>query len=99
MIKEREVRVAPGVPALLITLAVFVLCVIGFIASAANEEPAPAVLTALLWGANLLCMFGLFTVAPNEAKVLQLFGRYVGSVREPGLKWANPFYIKRKISL
>ena len=99
MIKEREVQVAPGLVALLITIGVFVVTLIGFIASAAEEEVAPAVLTALLWAANLVCMFGLFTVAPNEAKVLQLFGRYVGTVRDPGLKWANPFYTKKRISL
>ena len=38
-------------------------------------------------------------VNPNEAKVLQLFGKYVGSAREPGLRWANPFYMKKKVSL
>jgi regulator of protease activity HflC (stomatin/prohibitin superfamily) len=38
-------------------------------------------------------------VNPNEAKVLQLFGHYAGSAREPGLRWANPFFTKRKVSL
>ncbi|MDR3620153.1 MAG: SPFH domain-containing protein [Paludisphaera borealis] len=50
----------------------------------------------------LLCFFGLiglFTVSPNEAKVLQLFGNYQGTVREPGLRWVNPFFTKRGISL
>ncbi len=42
---------------------------------------------------------GLFSVGPNDAKVLQLFGDYKGTVREPGLRWANPLYIKRKVSL
>jgi len=42
---------------------------------------------------------GLFVVNPNEAKVLQLFGKYVGSAKEPGLRWANPFYMKKKVSL
>jgi regulator of protease activity HflC (stomatin/prohibitin superfamily) len=42
---------------------------------------------------------GLFIVNPNEAAVLQLFGDYVGTVRDAGLKWANPFYSARKISL
>ena len=42
---------------------------------------------------------GLFMVHPNEAKVLQLFGRYVGTAKEPGLRWANPFYSKRAVSL
>jgi regulator of protease activity HflC (stomatin/prohibitin superfamily) len=41
---------------------------------------------------------GLFVVNPNEAKVLQLFGRYAGTVKIPGLRWANPFYTKKRIS-
>ena len=42
---------------------------------------------------------GLFTVAPNEPLVLQIFGAYAGTVRTPGLRWANPFYTKRKVSV
>jgi regulator of protease activity HflC (stomatin/prohibitin superfamily) len=42
---------------------------------------------------------GLFVVNPNEARVLQLFGDYVGTVRRPGLRWANPFYTKKRISM
>jgi len=41
---------------------------------------------------------GLFLVNPNEAKVLQLFGKYIGTVREAGLRWANPLYTKTKVS-
>jgi regulator of protease activity HflC (stomatin/prohibitin superfamily) len=51
-----------------------------------------AVVVFLLW-------LGLFIVNPNEAKVLQLFGSYAGTVHEPGLRWANPFFTKRKISV
>jgi regulator of protease activity HflC (stomatin/prohibitin superfamily) len=46
-----------------------------------------------------ICYFGFFMVHPNQAKVLQLFGTYVGSVRETGLRWANPFYSKESVSL
>jgi len=53
---------------------------------------ATAAVIFILW-------IGLFTVNPNEAKVLQLFGQYAGTVHEQGLKWANPFYTKRKISV
>jgi regulator of protease activity HflC (stomatin/prohibitin superfamily) len=42
---------------------------------------------------------GHFTVHPNEAKVLQLFGAYAGTVKNPGLRWANPFYTKKAVSL
>jgi len=47
----------------------------------------------------LVLWLGFFMVDPNEARVLQLFGAYVGTVREPGLRYANPFYSKRKISV
>jgi len=49
--------------------------------------------------ASALGFAGLFVVNPNEAKVLQLFGEYVGSVREQGFAWANPLYTKRRVSL
>jgi regulator of protease activity HflC (stomatin/prohibitin superfamily) len=42
---------------------------------------------------------GLFTVNPNEARVLTLFGRYIGTVRTAGLWFANPFFAKKRISL
>ena len=45
-----------------------------------------------------ICWAGLFIVHPNQAKVLQLFGKYVGTAREPGLRWANPFYAKTAVS-
>jgi SPFH domain / Band 7 family len=48
---------------------------------------------------SALGLAGLFTVDPNEPKVLQLFGAYRGSVHVPGLRWANPFYTKKKISV
>jgi regulator of protease activity HflC (stomatin/prohibitin superfamily) len=55
--------------------------------------------TILTLALDALLMAGVFTVHPNEAKVLQLFGRYVGTVANPGLRWANPFYTKHKVSL
>ena len=49
--------------------------------------------------AVFVLLFGFFMVAPNNGIVLQLFGAYRGTAREPGLRWANPFYSKRKVSL
>jgi regulator of protease activity HflC (stomatin/prohibitin superfamily) len=46
-----------------------------------------------------LVLVGLFVVNPNEARVLQLFGKYVGTGKDAGLRWANPFYTKKKISV
>jgi regulator of protease activity HflC (stomatin/prohibitin superfamily) len=42
---------------------------------------------------------GLFVVNPNEGKVLQLFGSYKGTAKQPGLRWANPLYTKKRVSL
>ena len=47
----------------------------------------------------LVCWAGLFMVHPNEAKVLQLFGKYVGTCHDAGLRWANPFYAKASVSV
>src|SRR5437868_3118801 len=58
------------------------------------------IIVAILVGVVLLiCLGGFFTVAPNEGKVLQFFGRYVGTVRDAGPRWTNPFYSKRGVSL
>ena len=46
-----------------------------------------------------ICWAGLFMVHPNEANVMQLFGKYVGTAYEPGLKWANPIYMKTAVSV
>jgi regulator of protease activity HflC (stomatin/prohibitin superfamily) len=49
------------------------------------------IIVAIMWA-------GLFMIHPNEAKVLQLFGKYVGTAHDPGLKWANPFFAKTAVS-
>jgi regulator of protease activity HflC (stomatin/prohibitin superfamily) len=55
---------------------------------------------ALLWAiATFICWFGFYMVQPNQSAVLQLFGRYVGTDFVNGLRWANPFFSKQKVSL
>lgn len=99
MLKERVHHAANGLVVLLVGLALLVVSVFGLI-SAARAENAPG---AVAWVTFLvvvgLAMSGLFTVNPNEAKVLTLFGKYVGTVRDAGLWFANPFYVKKRISL
>ena len=46
---------------------------------------------------SLFLMPGLVGVQPNQSVVLTLFGRYVGSVREGGLRWVNPFFTKKRV--
>ncbi|WP_327115141.1 SPFH domain-containing protein [Streptomyces sp. NBC_01341] len=56
------------------------------------------VLGLLLAVASFFCMSGVKMVAPGEARVIQLFGRYVGTIRADGLRWINPLTSSRKIS-
>jgi len=59
----------------------------------------PGIITAVLASIIVIILWaGLFMIHPNEAKVLQLFGKYVGTAHDPGLKWANPFYAKTAVS-
>ena len=68
--------------------------------TAVSAETATGVfLSILAFAVILFCFAGFFMVHPNQARVLQLFGKYVGSVRETGLRWANPFYSKEAVSL
>lgn len=53
----------------------------------------------LLLLASIVAFSGLFIVNPNDAKVMVLFGKYAGTVRQNGFFWANPFFVKKKISL
>jgi regulator of protease activity HflC (stomatin/prohibitin superfamily) len=67
--------------------------------AAARAQSVGGVIAAALFAVFVLILWGgFFMVHPNEAKVLQLFGSYVGTAREPGLRWANPFYAKTKVS-
>ncbi len=61
----------------------------------------PALLFVALLAAALLVLVvaGLYKVEPNQSAVLSLFGRYIGTVKDNGLRWNNPFYSTRKISL
>jgi regulator of protease activity HflC (stomatin/prohibitin superfamily) len=47
---------------------------------------------------SLVLMFGLVAVAPGEARVVALFGRYVGTIRDTGLRWVNPVTTRAKVS-
>jgi len=97
---EKPLHARSGLFLLVIWILLFVS---GFAAVAAaihadRLPEGPIVGVLLIFGA-VLGVTGLFTVQPNEAKALLLFGDYRGTVHEPGLRWANPFYSKRKVSI
>jgi regulator of protease activity HflC (stomatin/prohibitin superfamily) len=98
MIREIERRTANGLPVLLLPLVV-IPAVIALVATTGRDAPGRTVIAViLLIVGTIVALFGLMNIAPNEARVLQLFGRYVGTAKENGLRWVNPFYTKRKVS-
>ena len=99
MFREKEQRATNGLLVLLVAIVLLVVSVIGIIGAANAEQGIVAGGWAVLLAATVIACAGLFTVNPNEGKVLTLFGKYVGTVREAGLWFANPFFAKKRISL
>jgi regulator of protease activity HflC (stomatin/prohibitin superfamily) len=97
----REVLVIPkpGLGMLALFLPGLIVSGLIFLIGAGTGGPWLIILGILGAIVCFLGLIGLFTVSPNEAKVLQLFGNYMGTVREPGLRWVNPFFTKRGLSL
>ncbi|WP_273396765.1 SPFH domain-containing protein [Thermophilibacter mediterraneus] len=105
MTVEKQARAASGWPMLFVTLAAYAASVWGIVQGiiilASAEEsgaPVPVAGPALLVGGIVLLIVaiivscGFFSLQPGQARVLVLFGSYVGTVRESGFYWANPFY-------
>ena len=99
MIRERERNGFPGLPVLLVLLALDGGLVWTLVSAIRSDSAVTIVLAALGIAVVTFLIGGVFMVNPNEAKVLQLFGEYVGTARQAGLRWANPFLTKKKISL
>lgn len=94
-IREKEVRSGSGIPMLLLFFIGYPLGM-GLCAFIA---PVLAVLYGLTIPVWFVMLFGFYTVQPNQSAVLSLFGKYIGTVRTPGLRYNNPFYSKKKVSL
>ena len=99
MIRERVFNGRPGFRMFFLFLALFLVSVAGLILSIRAGLGIGALISVLLMLTALFCECGLFLVNPNEGKVLQLFGDYKGTAQLPGLRWANPLYMKKKVSV
>ena len=107
MTVEKKARAASGWPMLFVNLALYVVSVWMMVQSiidlAVAEEAgvdAPAMAPALLVGSivllvvNIILSCGFFSLQPGQARVCVLFGNYIGTIRESGFYWANPFYAR-----
>ena len=105
-IVSRPARVQTGIPMLLLgvfgvlgSIAVFVVGISSVDSGSTGLGVTVIILAVLLLLASIVVLVGLYPIQPNTAKVLTLFGDYKGSDTTPGLRWANPLYAKRRISL
>ena len=99
MNREIERKVASGYVALVTLVVLTTLDVLWFIPAVQQQDVVSIVIASLAFVVLMILFGGFFMVNPNEARVLQLFGKYVGTVKTPGLRFANPFYTKRKVSV
>jgi regulator of protease activity HflC (stomatin/prohibitin superfamily) len=101
ILKPREgwVPLAIFAGSTLMAIALFILIVNKADSLSPWLVAAGIILACLIVLTDFICLFGLMAIAPNEARVLLLFGVYRGSVVQSGFYWVNPFFTKTKISL
>ncbi|MBP7145929.1 MAG: SPFH domain-containing protein [Acidobacteria bacterium] len=99
MIREIRRDALTGIPILLLLIAAALALAASLVWGAVHGALVQIIVSAVVLAVVLFLLGGLFTVNPNQGRVLQLFGDYRGTAREPGLRWANPFLTKKKISL
>ncbi len=98
MTAEKLTSAGSGWVHLFLGLGMMVFSGLIFVAAVASM-PLLLLLAVPLFVLSMIWFNGLFTIQPNEACLLMFFGPYVGTVRDAGFYWVNPFYTKRKISL
>jgi regulator of protease activity HflC (stomatin/prohibitin superfamily) len=96
MIREKQAFSMPGLVTLPLFLGLIVLAIACLIQT---REGTSAVFWVGTIVVSAIALVGHFVVNPNEGVVLQLFGHYTGTVENAGLRWANPFTSKRRVSL
>ena len=99
MLREFEARPVPGIPAALLLIAGIAGGIWFFVTNARDGAVGFAITGIAFVVLCLLSIPGFFTVAPNEGKVLTLFGNYKGTAKNSGLWFTNPFMSKKAVSL
>jgi len=99
MLQERKARSFSGWGMLFTLVVLLFFFLAGLITFALAEEGWSTLAWAIALAVDVFLLCGFVVVNPNEAKVVQLFGTYKGSLREMGFWWMNPLMSKRRISL
>ena len=98
MIRENERKVPSGYLMIVVLFLAEAATVYWFVRELQAISVFGIIASSVAMTIVFVFWFGFFMVHPNEARVLQLFGAYTGTAREPGLRWANPFYTKKAVS-
>ena len=100
-VTERAARFLPGLR-MLVAGIVLLLAGVALLVVAAHQSHGAAaaliLLAVLIFIASALALRGLTSVVPGQARVVQLFGKYRGTIRDPGLQWVNPFTRRIEVS-
>jgi len=96
--KENPTRSLPGIPILLGLLAAELIAVYLLFQGTQDGSAGSLIAGVVLAVLATFGLVGLYMVEPNQAAVLSLFGKYIGTAKDNGLRWNNPFYSKRKVS-
>jgi regulator of protease activity HflC (stomatin/prohibitin superfamily) len=99
MLREREIKGVSGWLMLFLLVALVILSVVMLVRTGREEDAAMAIVWVLVLIVSAVSLFGLTVVNPNQAKVVQLFGAYSGTLKEHGLRWVNPLTTRRRVSL
>ena len=100
MVQEKELKPIGGRVMVALLMALIPAATIyGFIWSVRNGVPMGIVVSLVAFIVDLVLLAGFTVVNPNEAKVVLLFGEYLGSIKHSGLWWVNPFTRRRRVSL
>jgi regulator of protease activity HflC (stomatin/prohibitin superfamily) len=97
--EQRPARVIAGLPAAAAIVTVLAAAIVLIVIGVGNHTSPVTIVGAALVVLAAPLAGGLFVVQPNEARVLTLFGRYLGTVTQPGLWWCNPFTKRLTVSL
>src|SRR3954464_11432937 len=96
MFREKAAPKLPGLIIAILLIALEILSVWWFVNRIIDKDGWMAGGAAILFVICFIGLFGLTPVSPNEARVIQLFGNYIGTIRDAGLWWVNPFAFPRR---
>ncbi|MEV5965140.1 SPFH domain-containing protein [Kribbella sp. NPDC051952] len=97
-VTERVAWQINGWPVVLVVLILLVAGVVQFSVGASNDSGGMIVLGIVLFVAGVILAAGLTPVSPGRARVLQILGRYAGTIRTDGLRWVNPIATRKEVS-